>query len=162
MNAERLFVRDATRADLPRMGELAEALVRYHHELDPRRFFMPDRVAEGYRWWFGRELDDSDALLLVATEGEGGAVLGYAYGRVEAKDWNQLLDRHAALHDILVDASARLRGVAEALLDGFVARVRDRGVPRVVLHTAVQNERAQSLFKKVGFRPTMIEMTLDL
>lgn len=162
MDAESTLVRDATRADLPRLGELAEALVRYHHELDPRRFFMPDRVAEGYRWWFGKELDDPDALLLVATAGEGGAVLGYAYGRVEAKDWNQLLDRHAALHDILVAEAARGRGVAEALLEAFVARLRGRGVPRVVLHTAVQNERAQALFKKVGFRPTMIEMTREL
>lgn len=162
MDAQRIIVRDATRADLPRLGDLAAALVRYHHELDPRRFFQPDRVAEGYRWWFGKELDDPDALLLVATEGDGGAVVGYVYGRIEARDWNQLLDRHAALHDILVDDVARRRGAAEALIEGFVARLQGRDVPRVVLHTAVQNERAQALFKKVGFRPTMIEMTREL
>lgn len=162
MERDGLTVRAATREDLPRLGELAESLVRLHHALDPLRFFLPERVAEGYRWWFGRELEDPDAVLLVATEGAGGEILGYAYGRVEAKDWNLLLDRHAALHDILVDESARRRGVAEALIEAFVARVRARGAPRVVLHTAVQNERAQALFRKVGFRPTMVEMTLEV
>lgn len=161
MESDRVTVRDATRADLPRLGTLAEALVRVHHDLDPRRFFMPERVSEGYQMWFGRELDDADAILLVA-EGDGGAVLGYAYGRVEARDWNLLLGRHAALHDILVEEGARRRGAAEALLGEFVARVKARGVPRVVLHTAVQNERAQALFRKMGFRPTMIEMTAEL
>lgn len=162
MEPEALVVRDATREDLPRLGELAAALVRYHHELDPRRFFQAPGVAEGYRRWFGQELQNADAVILVATEGAAGAVAGYLYGRVEARDWNLLLDRHAALHDILVDPAARRRGVGEALLEDFAARMRARDVPRIVLHTAVQNERAQALFRKVGFRPTMIEMTREL
>ena len=35
-------------------------------------------------------------------------------------------------------------------------------MPRVVLGTAAQNERARRLFERRGFRPTMIEMTLEL
>ena len=83
-------------------------------------------------------------------------------GRLEPRDWNVLLDAHAALHDILVANGAQGRGVGRALLDAFVAAVRARGAPRVVLHTAVANERAQRLFRELGFRPTMLEMTLDL
>ncbi len=52
--------------------------------------------------------------------------------------------------------------MAEALLEAFLAAIKARGVPRVVLHTAVQNERAQALFAKAGFRPTMLEMTREL
>ncbi|MFO0627750.1 MAG: GNAT family N-acetyltransferase [Polyangiales bacterium] len=155
-----LHVRPAIADDLPRLGALAESLVRLHHAFDPARFLLTPGVAAGYQRWFGQEIQNPDAVLLVAAEGD--AVLGYAYGRVEGRDWNMLLDRHGALHDILVDPAARGRRVGEALLEAFLAAIKARGVPRVVLHTAVQNERAQALFAKAGFRPTMLEMTREL
>ena len=155
-----VIVRPAVPDDLPRLAELAESLVRAHHAWDPQRFLLARGVAEGYRRWFAKELEDPAAALLVAAE--GGAILGYAYGRAQERDWNMLLDRHGALHDILVAEGARRRGVAEALLEGFFAQMKARGVPRVVLHTATQNVGAQALFAKAGFRPTMIEMTREL
>ncbi|MEZ4394195.1 MAG: GNAT family N-acetyltransferase [Polyangiales bacterium] len=158
MNA--VQVRGATLDDLPAVSALAEALVELHHGFDPRRFLRVPGVAEGYLKWFTRELENPDAIILVATGAEG--LVGYVYGRVEPRDWNMLLDRHAALHDIYVSAEARGRGVAEALVDAFAERARALGAPRVVLHTASQNEAAQRLFARLGFRPTMIEMTREL
>lgn len=155
--ADDIVVRDAAREDLPAMAAMAASLVRFHHELDPARYFLSEGVEAGYRRWFGRELGNPDAVLLVAAEGP--AVLGYLYARVEEHDWNMLLDRHAALHDIFVGTEARRRRVGERLLEAFLARMDALDVPRVVLHTAVQNEQAQALFRKAGFRPTMIEMT---
>ncbi len=99
--------------------------------------------------------------MLVAARSDG-SVEGYLYGRIEERDWNLLLDEHAALHDILVRDDARGLGLGRRLVAAFIERVKARGVPRVVLHTAVGNERAQRLFRAVGFRPTMLEMTLDL
>ena len=155
------IVRPATVEDLPRMASLAAQLVRMHHDLDPARFFVARGVEDGYRAWFGRELAEARAVLLVADRGDD-LVVGYAYGRMEPRDWNMLLDRHAALHDVLVEQGSRGHGVAEALLEAFVERVRAAGAPRVVLHTAIRNERAQALFKRLGFRPTMLEMTREL
>lgn len=156
-----LTVRLAEARDLPAMGALAARLVRFHHALDPRRFILPDDIERGYTWWLGKELSESAAILLVAARSDG-TLEGYLYGRIEGRDWNLLLDDHAALHDVLVTDDARGQGVGRKLVEAFVALVRERGTPRVVLHTAVSNERAQRLFQSVGFRPTMIEMTLDL
>jgi RimJ/RimL family protein N-acetyltransferase len=36
------------------------------------------------------------------------------------------------------------------------------GAPRVVLHTAAKNEAAQRMFAKLGWRPTMVEMTREV
>ena len=66
------------------------------------------------------------------------------------------------LHDVVVDPEHRRRGVGRLLLDAVLAYLRSRGAPRVVLSTAVQNEPAQRLFAKLGFRRTMIEMTREL
>ena len=151
-------VRPATADDLEALGAMAGALVRFHHEADARRFMLAKGVEEGYRRWFRQELDNPEVMLRVAVDGDG-RVRGYTYARAEGRDWNMLLDAHVALHDVFVDPTARGARVGEALLAAFVADVDARGAPRVVLHTMVSNERAQRLFAKHGFRPTMLEMT---
>lgn len=138
---------------------MAAELVRFHHAIDPERFFLPNGVEEGYRRWLGTEIESREAIVLVAEL--DGAVVGYVYGRLERRDFNMLLAEHAALHDVLVLDAARKTGAGEALVRAFVQAAADHGSPRVVLHTATSNARAQALFRKVGFRDTMLEMTLE-
>jgi hypothetical protein len=95
-----LILRPARRDELSAVAHLAGKLVRMHHAFDERRFSLPDRVEEGYAWWFGQEIDRDEVALLVALR--GGAIVGYAYGRLEERDWNQLLDACGALHDVWV------------------------------------------------------------
>lgn len=152
-------LRPAKPSDAPALGRMGAALARQHHTFDPPRFMLPDDVEEGYRWWLGREAKKKDAVVLVAEL--DGEVVGYAYGRVEATDWNALLDRCGALHDIWVEEQARRAGVGVQLVEEMVRRLTALGVPRVVLHTAAKNEPAQRMFAKLGWRPTMIEMTRE-
>lgn len=153
-------IRKATRRDLPRIAKLAGGLVRQHHAFDAQRFLFIDDPEAGYEWWFGKELTNAKALILCAKL--DGQLVGYAYARLEPRDWNALLDAHGALHDIYVAESARRRGVAKRLLERVAAELKARGAPRVVLHTAVKNRGAQKLFASVGFRKTMLEMTCEL
>lgn len=152
-----LVVRRARSEDLEAAAALAEQLVRMHHEVDAGRFLLPDDVARGYAQWFGRELRRREAVVLVAER--GAQIVGYAYGTLEGRDWNALLDRHGAIHDIFVAQSERRRGSGRRLLDAVVAELEGLGAPRVVLSTMVGNTAAQRLFASAGFRPTMLEMT---
>jgi ribosomal protein S18 acetylase RimI-like enzyme len=154
-------VRPAERGDIPAMARMAAQLVRLHHETDPRRFFLPEDVEQGYAWWFGKEHQSPEVVMRVAVD-EGGALVGYTYARIEARDWNALLDRCGALHDIFVEDAARRAGVGEALLADTMSRLRELGAPRCVLHTMWGNAAAQRLFERAGFRRTMIEMTCEL
>jgi ribosomal protein S18 acetylase RimI-like enzyme len=153
-------VRPATVEDLPRLGEMGEALARMHHEFDAQRFLWGEDFARGYAWWFGKELANSEAYIAV-IEGDGGRLDGYVYGRLEERDWNELLDAHAALVDVYVRPEARRHGIGEALLQAFLAWAKGCGAPRVVLSTATQNAGAQKLFQRLGFRATMVEMTRE-
>ncbi len=154
-----LILRPARKDELPAVARLAANLVRLHHGLDERRFFLPDRVEEGYAWWFGQELERDEVVLLVAER--AGAIVGYTYGRLEERDWNQLLDACGAIHDVWVEEPERRRGVASALVKATIAALVAKGAPRVVLHTAAENSSAQALFARLGFRPTMVEMTRE-
>jgi ribosomal protein S18 acetylase RimI-like enzyme len=152
-----IIVRRALAADLERAAELAGRLARMHHEADRDRFFLPEQVEQGYRWWFTRELERPAAVVLVALRGP--ELVGYCYGALEERDWNALLDRHGAIHDIYVDEQARRSGAGGQLLDAMIRELEALGAPRIVLGTMVHNERAQRLFRTRGFRPTMLEMT---
>ena len=149
-----------THADLPEVGILAGRLVRAHHEYDPQRFMKPVDPERGYARWFASQLDQEETILLVAADDRG--VVGYVYARLEPRSYNELLEACTKLHDIYVDERVRRRGVGEALLRATFQRAKEKGAPRVVLLTALQNESAHRLFRRVGFRTTMLEMTREL
>jgi ribosomal protein S18 acetylase RimI-like enzyme len=152
-----LSVRRAEPADLPEAAALAARLVHMHHDVDPGRFFLPDEVAMGYAHWLRQELGRREAVILVAVQDN--VVVGYAYGTLEGRNWNALLDRHGAIHDLYVSESARQCGTGRRLIDALVRELERLGAPRCVLSTMVSNTAAQRLFASAGFRPTMIEMT---
>ncbi len=150
-------IRRATRGELSEIAKLAGQLVQLHHDRDPGRFFLPDRVEEGYAWWFGRELENPKAVILAALD--EGRVVGYSYGTLDERDFNQLLDRHGSIHDVFVSSAKRRGRIGRGLVVAMVAELEALGAPRVVLHTMVSNTAAQALFRSVGFRDTMLEMT---
>jgi ribosomal protein S18 acetylase RimI-like enzyme len=152
-------VRAMNAADLPAAAALAGKLVRMHHELDPLRFLRLDNPEAGYARYLAGELASDRVVLLVAER--GGKVVGYAYGRIESRSYNDLLDTCGKLHDVYVEESARGHRIGEALVREVVVRLTAKGAPRIVLLTAVQNEAAQGLFKRLGFRTTMLEMTRE-
>ena len=150
-------IRRAEKRDLPAVARLAGQLVRMHHAADPARFLLVDRVEEGYERWLSGELERAAAILLVACRGTH--VIGYAYGTLEPRDWNLLLDAHGAVNDVFVAEEARRGGAGRRLIDALVTTLEQHGAARIVLSTLVTNEPAQRLFRACGFRPTMLEMT---
>ncbi len=154
------IIRPAERRDLPAIGRLATLLVALHHDLDPLRFIAPvPETPQGYAHYLGSQLRRKDSVLLVAED--AGAVIGYAWARMEGMDWMTLRGPAGVLNDLVVDAAARGRGIGRMLLEASLVELKARGAPRVVLSTAARNEAAQRLFAAAGFRATMLEMTRE-
>ena len=57
----------------------------------------------------------------------------------------------AWFEDLVVAPEQRKRGIGEALLKHVVAEARKEGVLRLTLLTDMQNERAQAMYRRVGF-----------
>lgn len=154
-------VRRATPDDLAALGTLGALLMRVHHAFDRQRFMDPgDRPEAGYMRFLAGQLAEEEAAVFVAER--DAAVLGYVYAAIEPPSWKELRARAGYIHDIVVGADDRRSGVATALMTAAIDWLRERRVPRVLLGTAVQNEGAQALFARLGFRKTMIEMTREL
>jgi ribosomal protein S18 acetylase RimI-like enzyme len=159
--AEDINVRRATVSDLTPLGRLGAVLIQTHYDFDRQRFLPPgDNPETGYAAFLRSQLGRRDAAVLVAER--NGAVMGYVYAAIEPHSWKELRDRAGFVHDLVVDEGARRSGVARALMAAALEWLRETGVPRVVLGTAYQNERARQLFASLGFRPTMVEMTREL
>lgn len=157
----KLVVRRARDSDVQTLGRLGASLMRAHYAFDPNRFMAPgEDPDEGYAWFLGTQLRDPAVAVFVAER--GGAVLGYIYVGLEPQSWKELREAAGFIHDIVVDEAGRRHGVASALMHAGIEWLRERGAPRVILWTAQQNEAAQRLFEKIGFRKTMIEMTREL
>jgi len=153
-------IRPAKATDADSLGRLGALLVQEHHDFDPQRFLaVTGSTPEHYASFLASQIDDSRVVLLVAEH--EGRVIGYAYGRLEGHDYMALRGPAAVLHDLIVDAAFRGRGVGRALVAAMVTSWAARA-PRVVLSTAERNAKAQRFFERMGFRRTMVEMTKEL
>jgi ribosomal protein S18 acetylase RimI-like enzyme len=156
-----MIVRRAERRDVAALGRLGAMLMRTHFEFDRQRFLQPGGGADrGYASFLGSRLDSLQECVFVA-ELEG-TVIGYVYAGLEPLSWKELRGPAGFIHDVAVEEQARRSGAARQLMAAAMAWLREHGAPRVVLWTATPNAAAQSLFRSLGFRETMTEMTLEL
>jgi ribosomal protein S18 acetylase RimI-like enzyme len=161
VNEAAATIRRATLADMPSVGRLGALLVRLHHDFDAQRFIAATpRTEHGYASYLGSQLDNPDIVILVAVRDD--TVLGYTYAGIEGFDYMSLRGPAGIVYDIVVDPEEREQGIGTLLLEATIAALKERGAPRVVLSTAEQNEPAQRLFARAGFRRTMIEMTREM
>lgn len=155
------FIRTATDADLPALGRLGALLMRTHYGFDPQRFMAPgSKPEDAYAGFLGRELRSGDVAVFVAER--NGAVVGYVYAGIEPQSWKELRERAGFIHDVVVAEAGRRMGIAAALIQTALEWMRGRGLTHAMLCTAAQNDAAQQLFGRLGFRPTMIEMTKEI
>jgi len=154
-----ITIRPAATSDEEPLGRFGGALMRQHHTADPRRFIQVEHPEAGYGRFLVSQLSKPNSLVMVAER--SGAIIGYVFADVEPTNWMELRGPCGVVHDIYVDEAARHQGAGRKLMSAAIAWVRSKGRSQVVLTTKNRNEHARHLFTTLGFRPTMIEMTLD-
>jgi ribosomal protein S18 acetylase RimI-like enzyme len=154
-------IRTAERRDVAALGRLGAMLMRTHYEFDRQRFLAPGAGTEsGYASFLGVMLESPDTCVFVAEE--EGKVVGYVFAALEPLSWKELRGPAGFIHDVAVAEEARHSGAGTRLMQAAIDWLRQQGAPRVILWTAAPNAEAQSLFHHLGFRDTMIEMTMEL
>jgi GNAT superfamily N-acetyltransferase len=154
-----ITIRPATAADQEALGRFGGALMRQHHAADPQRFIQVEHPETGYGRFLVSQLTNPAGVVLVADR--SGEVVGYIWADVEGISWKDLRGPCGFVHDIFVDESARGLGAGRALMKAAVDWIRTHGRTQVVLWTKTRNDHAKALFRNLGFRSTMTEMTLD-
>lgn len=153
------IIRPATPSDASALGPLGAALMRQHHATDPRRFILTDRPEAGYGRFLASQLGDPRSAVLVAER--SGEVVGYVFAQIMPISWQDLRNACGYVHDVYVREDARREGTGEELMRAAIAWMHSKDMTQVVLMSMTSNASAQRLFVRLGFRNTMVEMTLD-
>lgn len=160
MTSGEVRIRRAEERDLETLGRLGAALARRHVGFDARRFSVREPAEPVFRAFFANELSNERAAVLLAEA--GGLPVGYAFVRQEEASLEDLRGPGAWLHDIYIEESWQGRGVGRALLAAAREAAKALGSDHLMLSVSPHNETGRRLFARAGFRPTMVEMRLEL
>ena len=142
----------ATRAELPQLVALLGVLFSQEAE------FVPDD-AKQTRALEKILADDSVGRIHVARDGGRVVAMASLLYSISTAEGGLA----ASFEDLVVLPGYRGKGIGAALLRHVVAEARKQGVLRLTLLTDRQNERAQALYRKLGFaESTMKAMRLKL
>lgn len=156
-----LAIRKAERRDLDALGRLGAMLMRTHYDFDRQRFLGPrDGTERGYASFLEGMLDSNEDCIFLAEDERG--VVGYVFAALEPLSWKELRGPAGFIHDVAVAEEARHSGIGTKLMQVAIDWLREHGAPRVILWTAAPNKIAQTMFHRLGFRDTMVEMTMEL
>src|SRR4051795_1060732 len=119
---------------------------------------LEDPLPQAYFDAFERLARDPNIQLVVAEDGEG-AVVGCLQLCILPGLSSQGASR-GLLEDVRVAAHCRSRGIGESLVQWAVTEARGRGCKLVELLTHHTRADAQRFYKRLGFQPSHIGMTI--
>ncbi len=130
----------ASAKDLPQLVELLGVLFTDEAE------FQPDAAKQkrGLEAILG---NPALGRIFVAREGKRVVAMASLLYTISTAEGGKA----ALFEDLVVHPDERKRGIGEALLKHVVDFARAEGVLRITLLTDMQNERAQAMYRRVGF-----------
>ena len=153
------LIRRARGGDERKVAEFAIRLFDQHVGYDPERFSTFANLEGASRFYRSRFETPDSGVFVAEIDNE---VVGFAYVERDPLNYAELLENGAWLHDIYVDEHARAEGVGKGLINAAAEAAKQMGAEKLLLSVAAKNTAAQQVFEKAGFRPTMVEMTLNL
>jgi GNAT superfamily N-acetyltransferase len=142
----------ALAADIPQLVELLGILFTQEAELSPD----PAKQRRALEIILA---DPARARIYVARQGERIVAMAVLHFTTSTAEGGKV----AWFEDCIVRPEHRRKGIGKALLEHVIAQARAEGALRVMLLTDGDNERAQALYRKMGFTPSsMLAMRLKL
>ena len=124
-----------------------------------RRFYKREGDLDGARAYLQTRLERGEATVFLALE-DSGAALGFAlcYSTFSSVAMKPLV----ILNDLFTTPEARGQGVGTALIEACASFARLEGAFNLRLRTATDNETAQRVYDKAGFKRDALYYTYDL
>jgi ribosomal protein S18 acetylase RimI-like enzyme len=131
---------EATIAELSQLAELLGILFEQEAE------FTPDR-AKQERALAAILQDPKQGRIFVAREGQRVVAMASLLYTISTAEGGKA----AMFEDLVVHPEYRRRGIGASLLGFVIEKAKEQAVLRITLLTDMQNERAQALYRKLGF-----------
>lgn len=161
-----MLIRPATPDDVPQVCPMVQALADLHERWDLSRFPYLPEIGQRYARWLRERASDPRSVFLVAEREAdataGSRLVGFVVATIEPTIPIYRVREVGFIHDLYVSPDYRNEGIARQLVMRLVERFRELGVVQVRLETAMPNDAARKLFESCGFRPSCVEMMVEL
>ena len=152
--------RPATPEDVTAVVPMVRKIAAMHEKLDPAKYTFRSDPGEMYRDWLRSRATDPQSVFLVADSGT--KLAGFLIGTVQDEIPIYRVEQIGFIHDLWVEENYRHEGIGRQLVTMAIEKFRDTGVKQIRCDTAWANEIARELFKTCGFRPSTVEMLIEL
>jgi GNAT superfamily N-acetyltransferase len=145
------------------MSRIVQATLEHIDLLTPlfdayRVFYKRPSDLEAARSYLQARLERDEATVFLALEGERPLGFALCYSTFSSVALKPLV----ILNDLYTVPEARGQGTATALIERCAAFARAEGALVLRLRTATDNETAQRVYERVGFKRDAVYYTYDL
>ena len=152
-------IREAVQSDLQTVVELWKEYMDFHADRDPllrRSATCHQLIVEE----FHERVSDDKSLLLVAET--NGVLVGTCLARIAKRPPVFEKLEYGFISDLAVTQSHRRSGIGERLLQQAKEWLAANGIDRIELRVVVSNEVASAFWRKMGFKPYMETLCLEM
>ena len=133
-----------------------------HETWDGAKYGFLPNPAQRYEGWLSKLVNSDRTVFLVAEDQTKALLAGFLVATIEREIPIYRLKEFAFIHDLWVEAEYRRSGVARQLVMQSIEQFQKMGVGQIRLDTAANNDAARKLFSECGFRPSVVEMLIEL
>jgi ribosomal protein S18 acetylase RimI-like enzyme len=163
-------IRAAKVEDVPQVLPMVEKIAAVHEQWDSAKYgYLPNPSERYSRWMTARATDPRSVFLVASVAQPPSAVphnpeklVGFIVATVEKEIPIYRLDEFGFIQDLWVEPEYRNEGVGRQMTMLLVERFREMGVKQIRCDTAAKNDAARKLFESCGFRPSVVEMLLEM
>jgi ribosomal protein S18 acetylase RimI-like enzyme len=153
MHSENITTRPATNADLPKLGEILQMLVKAERPFDPT-------LKDGEIFYYDLEamiMEEQTEVLVVEANG---AIIGTGYAQIRSAKSYERHELFGYLGFMFVIPEFRGQGINKILLNELKQWVLSKGITEVRLEVYHENDAAVRAYEKVGFKKFITTMRL--
>lgn len=161
-----IALRPAAADDVPGVLPMVAKICALHASWDPAKYgFLPEPQRRYHNWLIARAADPRSVFLVAereAADADPARLVGFLVATVEQEIPIYRLKEYGFLHDLWIEPDYRHEGLARQMIMLAIERFGQIGVEQIRLDTAAANDPARRLFESCGFRPSTVEMLLEL
>jgi len=152
-------IRRPTAEDVPIIIEMWKELMDFHKERD--EFFSRSTTGhEGFTDFITAHIAKDASCVLVAELKEN--IVGYCLVAIEKYPPVLQIQEYGRVHNLAITKKYRCRGIGKELLREAQAWFCEKGVHRIEARIATSNKLATKFWAKMGFRPYMEAVFLEI
>jgi ribosomal protein S18 acetylase RimI-like enzyme len=153
MYKENIMTRRAINADLPKLGEILQLLVKAERPFDPT-------LKDGEIFYYDLEAMIAEEQTEVLVVEVNGAIIGTGYAQIRSAKSYELHELFGYLGFMFVIPEFRGKGINKVLLNELKEWILSKGITEVRLEVYHENDAAVRAYEKVGFKKFLTTMRL--